>query len=38
MELANYIMRLFIGPEDIPPENLRVLLEASTKNFRTHGA
>ncbi len=30
-------MRLFIGPEDIPPENLRFLIEASTKNFRTHG-
>lgn len=30
-------MRLFIGPDDIPPENLRVLIESSTKNFRVHG-
>eukprot|EP00624_Nannochloropsis_granulata_P001651 evm.model.NODE_18044_length_13276_cov_24.207518.4 len=29
-------MRLFIGPEDIPPENLRVLIESSTKYFRVH--
>ncbi len=36
VELANYIMRLFIGPEDIPPENLRVLIESSTKYFRVH--
>jgi threonine synthase len=36
VELANYIMRLVVGPEDIPPENLRVLIECSTKNFRVH--
>jgi threonine synthase len=36
-ELAHSIMRLFIGPDDIPSENLKVLIERSTASFRAQG-
>jgi hypothetical protein len=37
VDLATFILRMYIGPDDIPPENLRVLVESSTKNFREAG-